>query len=72
MAIIVTDKKTQPDIHLTQAELDQYTHDYEQAYRMYYGVVPTLEEYIRNRKSIIERVFAGGQNTSGPDILKGK
>lgn len=40
----------EPDIHVTEGELQRYQEEYQSAYSMYCGPIPTLEEYIRMRK----------------------
>jgi hypothetical protein len=47
MPIIV---KKEPDVHVTEGELARYMDAYRDAYGMYSGTPPSLEEYIRRQK----------------------
>jgi len=45
------------DIHVTAEELARYQHEFEQAYMMYVGTPPTLEQFIKmKRKQLKEGV----------------
>jgi hypothetical protein len=47
MAILVT---KEPDVIVSSEELRQYRTKYAEAYRMYCGTPPSLEEYIRRQQ----------------------
>lgn len=40
----------QPDVHVTESELERYQADYQRDFMFYAGTPPTLEEYIRRRQ----------------------
>jgi hypothetical protein len=55
VAIKVIDQE--PDVVVTSEELRKYRSQYAEAYRMYCGTPPSLEEYIRNQKSLYKNLF---------------
>lgn len=57
MAIVI-DRK--PDIHVSEEEFNRYSQEYQKAFTHYAGVIPTLEEFIRRRKS--SKKFAQEEN----------
>lgn len=40
----------EPDVHVTEGELERYRYEYERAMAMYAGPPITLEEFIRRRR----------------------
>jgi len=55
MAIKVFD--AEPDVIVSAEELRGYRASYAEAYRMYCGTPPSLEEYIRNQQSLYKNLF---------------
>lgn len=39
----------EPDVHVTEGDLQRYREQYQKDYSMYCGPMPTLEEYIRRK-----------------------
>jgi hypothetical protein len=54
MAIRVIDQK--PDVVVSSEELRKYRSQYAEAYRMYCGTPPSLEEFIRSQQASKEAV----------------
>lgn len=50
MAIVVT---KEPDIHVSEGDLNRFRQKYQKAFSMYCGEQPTLEEFIK--REIAER-----------------
>jgi hypothetical protein len=47
------------DIHVTAEELARYQHEYEQAYMMYVGKPPTLEQFIKMKRKHLKEGIEG-------------
>jgi|HubBroStandDraft_4_1064222.scaffolds.fasta_scaffold531111_2 hypothetical protein len=57
---------SEPDVKVTREELARYTYEYSQAYRMYAGPIPTLEEYIRRQQKIEKtKIYSEGSHWRG-------
>lgn len=42
--------KREPDIELTESEYNKLSHEYQTAFTMHSGPVPTFEEFVRQKK----------------------
>ena len=40
----------EPDLYLTEAEMNYYRQEYQRAFTHYAGNLPTFEEFVRSRK----------------------